>query len=166
MGTNNRLGKHYHHSKETIEKIKKSNLGKHHRKHEKEALDKISEASKKLWRKEWYREKMLEVTKRPNKGQFSEGLIPWNKGLKLNSEFTRKTGFSKTIRRKVVKDKCVWCGSTKNLQLDHITAKCNGGSNTVENCQVLCKSCNLKKRDSHDMVNLQLKKKQANSVKS
>jgi len=40
---------------------------------------------------------------------------------------------------------CVHCGSTKNLTLDHIISVRNSGQNTLENLQVLCKSCNSKK---------------------
>jgi len=41
--------------------------------------------------------------------------------------------------------RCVKCSSQKNLQFDHIVAIRNGGSNTVDNVQVLCSVCNLRK---------------------
>lgn len=41
--------------------------------------------------------------------------------------------------------KCVKCDATEHLQLDHIIAITEGGDNSEENIQVLCKSCNLKK---------------------
>jgi hypothetical protein len=37
---------------------------------------------------------------------------------------------------------CAWCGSTKNLTLDHITPVCAGGTATRENAQTLCGRCN------------------------
>lgn len=41
--------------------------------------------------------------------------------------------------------KCRRCRSTKNLSVDHIVAVYNGGDNSLDNLQTLCRSCNSSK---------------------
>jgi len=45
--------------------------------------------------------------------------------------------------------KCLSCGVSENLTLDHIVPVSKGGSNTLFNLQALCKSCNSKKSDTY-----------------
>jgi len=41
--------------------------------------------------------------------------------------------------------KCKRCGAKEDLEFDHIIPVSKGGSNTENNIELLCKSCNMKK---------------------
>jgi 5-methylcytosine-specific restriction endonuclease McrA len=41
--------------------------------------------------------------------------------------------------------KCLYCGATENLTLDHIMPQSRGGENSWENLVTCCGSCNVKK---------------------
>jgi len=40
---------------------------------------------------------------------------------------------------------CLYCGSKKNLTIDHVIPKSKGGKNTWKNLVTCCKSCNIQK---------------------
>ncbi|HFK4243378.1 TPA: HNH endonuclease, partial [Escherichia coli] len=42
-------------------------------------------------------------------------------------------------------EKCNYCGSTNELEIDHIIPVSKGGNSNPENLQVLCKQCNILK---------------------
>ena len=45
--------------------------------------------------------------------------------------------------------KCQRCGSTKDLQYDHVIPYSMGGDNSVENIQLLCRRCNAAKSNRY-----------------
>ena len=45
-------------------------------------------------------------------------------------------------------NRCQYCGSIKNLTIDHIVPKSRGGQDTWENMVVACGPCNTKKGDT------------------
>jgi|TARA_R100000482_G_C5027241_1_gene102423 5-methylcytosine-specific restriction endonuclease McrA len=58
------------------------------------------------------------------------------------------------------KNKCQYCGSTKNLTIDHVIPKSKGGQDTWENLVVACSSCNVKKSDKLlEQTNMKLQRK-------
>ena len=48
--------------------------------------------------------------------------------------------------------KCILCGSTKDLQIDHIYPKSKGGSDVEGNLQVLCAKCNIEKGNKLESI--------------
>jgi len=43
--------------------------------------------------------------------------------------------------------KCVACKTTEDLQVDHIMPVSRGGTNDIDNLQMLCRDCNASKRN-------------------
>ncbi len=43
------------------------------------------------------------------------------------------------------KHRCVYCGSTSNLEIDHIIPKSRGGSDRIDNLVLACRKCNNEK---------------------
>lgn len=57
----------------------------------------------------------------------------------------RKTVLSKHNILKRDKNKCVYCGSTKNLTIDHVIPRAKGGKDSWGNLVTCCDRCNNKK---------------------
>lgn len=58
--------------------------------------------------------------------------------------------FCSHIRKEWIDSKCARCGSTEDLELDHIVPRFAGGKPTKENSQTLCRSCNRNKYWNED----------------
>ena len=41
--------------------------------------------------------------------------------------------------------KCAKCGYDENIEIDHVISLASGGTNTIDNIQPLCRSCNAQK---------------------
>jgi hypothetical protein len=54
------------------------------------------------------------------------------------------------VRAVIARDglRCIQCGTTEELQFDHVMPVALGGGTSVENLQVLCGECNRAKSDS------------------
>lgn len=65
--------------------------------------------------------------------------------LKYIRHFSRALKPNRTRIYKRDGHKCVYCGSTKNLTLDHVMPKSRGGSNEWTNLVTSCFKCNLRK---------------------
>lgn len=55
---------------------------------------------------------------------------------------------TKTLRKRIYDrdgNRCLNCGSTENLSIDHIIPLSKGGQTIIQNLQTLCLTCNLKK---------------------
>lgn len=61
---------------------------------------------------------------------------------------SQRTGTAREVRQLVWQrdqGRCVYCGATSELQLDHQIPVSMGGSNTEANLQLLCGPCNRRK---------------------
>lgn len=61
---------------------------------------------------------------------------------------SKKQPVSKLLRAMVFERdgyRCMACGATDDLSVDHIIAESKGGPTTLDNLQTLCRSCNSRK---------------------
>lgn len=45
--------------------------------------------------------------------------------------------------------RCVYCGSTEDLTIDHVKPRCFGGETNSSNCVTACRPCNQAKGSKH-----------------
>jgi len=67
--------------------------------------------------------------------------------LKYIRHFRRNLRANRTRIYKRDGYQCVYCGSHKELTLDHVIPKSKGGMNSWDNLVTSCQKCNLKKAD-------------------
>lgn len=102
--------------------------------------------------------KYIGVSVRPNSEAFrlaaSRGRVKWHKKDPLLLSRRKRIGGTSAMRLRykiMARDgfKCVLCGSTAKeapLEIDHITAIVNGGTNNPDNLRTVCEACNVGKR--------------------
>lgn len=64
------------------------------------------------------------------------------------------SNISQELRQEIFKRdgyKCLKCGSTEHLSIDHIVALSNGGTDDTDNLQTLCLSCNASKGNRYSI---------------
>jgi HNH endonuclease len=62
-------------------------------------------------------------------------------------------------REQELPQECVFCGSTEELETDHLIPKARGGSDSADNLVLSCKTCNTSRSDKGVFEWLGLKKK-------
>jgi len=82
------------------------------------------------------------------KNAVDRGRVRWQyEEMKARTENARKQ-LNRKLRYEILKrdgNKCVLCGARELLQIDHITAKVNGGTDDPANLRTLCIDCNIGK---------------------
>ena len=74
----------------------------------------------------------------------------FHRKLDFNVDQKQSRHIPQTVKSQVWENcngKCVQCNARDYLEFDHIIPFSKGGANTVNNLQVLCRKCNLAKRD-------------------
>lgn len=89
----------------------------------------------------------LELAQIPSRGWWE---WHWQRGIDPDK---RRSAIPDWMRQHVYerdRHRCLACGSTENLSLDHIIHFSAGGEDTVKNLRTLCRSCNSSRRTRTD----------------
>ena len=62
---------------------------------------------------------------------------------KASQFYAVSTGFLKRLHAQP----CIYCGSTKNIEADHVVPLARGGQHSIGNLVPACRTCNASKRD-------------------
>lgn len=76
----------------------------------------------------------------------TKGVYKYDPALKSNDVLPE---FTETQKKQIILrdgERCVMCGSNKDIQVDHIVPKSKGGTSNIDNGQVLCSKHNLLKK--------------------
>lgn len=80
----------------------------------------------------------------------------------MHNLVTFRSSDAKRMWRQGIKERdgnrCVYCGSSHNLTIDHVRPRILGGPTTSSNCVTACRTCNQAKGSMHvdDFLKLEL----------
>jgi len=100
-------------------------------------------------------------------------LILKDKAKPVSGKVIRLNNYAPTPLSRVAKEKpsksaiyrrdnntCQYCGSTRNLTIDHVIPRCRGGTDEWQNLTIACSRCNTKKGSkTPEQVGLRLRRK-------
>ena len=69
----------------------------------------------------------------------------WIEYLTAQAEYKNRKKSIRAVVFSSQKNVCVNCGTTSNLTMDHIKPLRMGGTNNLDNFQILCMECNRSK---------------------
>lgn len=92
-----------------------------------------------------YAKMMAESAKMPQNYRFIVSRLKELKNGKIHMSGTiRENKHERTVR-----NMCIYCGSTENIQTDHIVPVKLGGPDDANNLIDCCRTCNIKKSNKH-----------------
>lgn len=90
----------------------------------------------------------------------SERVIRLIKYIHMPISRTAKEKPTKSAIYRRDNNSCQYCGSTRNLTIDHLVPRSKGGEDTWENLVLACSSCNIRKGDRYlEQTGFRLKRK-------